>query len=399
MKVRAPKSAKSNTGASGSAATEMSQRHKFLKRNFGFLRGHISMVWERTAISVTIMTSIVHNTWYLSHIINCFVSQLYLISIQLKPQTKGSRSSSRVASESRSSQPSTSTHVISGGNICTATKRGRKRENVSNVQEIHRQRRGQGCCPHTMLRQQQDEAAKVQGQIAVDKDKATAMEHFGTFLGKLGTQIDDRLVPQYYRQALDLSLRMIEHSRSLLPVDRQIQQLQQQPQQYQAYIVYQEQPLRQQQQLTHDTGTNFTALAGPAPGSSQQAATSRDEATSSTWESFCPMEAMSSVSTVPQPSRPQSIPSMSLGFLPRLGYFTDTSHQHARSSRLILRWRLKDSNNKCYGVVIWTAVTVIIAMLCLTFADDVLNKKLIVQIKIQHWSSFINGTQMKYNSW
>ncbi len=50
-----------------------------------------------------------------------------------------------------------------------------------------------------------------------------------------------------------------------------------------------------------------------------------------------------------------------------------------------------------YGVLIWTAVTVIIVMLWLTFVD-VLNKKMIVQIKIQ---AFGNDTEVLlfYNSW
>ncbi len=53
---------KIKTGASGSAATQMSERDEFLERNFGFLRGHISRVRGRTAMSVSIMTSIVHTT-------------------------------------------------------------------------------------------------------------------------------------------------------------------------------------------------------------------------------------------------------------------------------------------------------------------------------------------------
>ncbi len=256
------------------------------------------------------------------------------VSFQLKPQTDISRSSSRVASESeeeavdpspiQASQAQASTSSAEGTSVQQPKGKGKgKTSQISRQYTVSDE--DEGAALITMLRQQRDEAAKAQGEIAVllDKDKATAMEHFGTFLGKLGTQIDDRLVPEYYRQALDLSLRMIERSRSLPPVDGQIHQPQQPPQQYQPYMVYQEQP-RQQQQLTQDSGTTFTALVGPAPGSSEQAATSCDVATSSTWETFGPTAGMSLVNTVGQPSRPLSTPNMSLGSFPRLSDMSQT---------------------------------------------------------------------------
>jgi len=59
---------------------------------------------------------------------------------------------------------------------------------------------------------QQQETAQLHANIAREHSSHTA---WGNWMGVMAKQIDDRLIPRFYRQSLDLMLAMVDESRQL----------------------------------------------------------------------------------------------------------------------------------------------------------------------------------------
>ena len=72
---------------------------------------------------------------------------------------------------------------------------------------------------YSRQRRQQTERGLIQGQISsmLQQDQSLAMVQFGNFVGRLGSHIDERLVGDYYRDVLNLTLNTIDRSRNLPP--------------------------------------------------------------------------------------------------------------------------------------------------------------------------------------
>lgn len=173
------------------------------------------------------------------------------------------------------------------------------------------------------LQTQQQQSARIHGQIAnlLDVDQSSAMSTWGTFLGKMCARIDERLLPQYYRESLDHVLGFVDRSR-MMPIA--------QPppppplQQYTHFAQPAQQQLQQQQQEQQQP--TFTSLLPPAPGTSQQQQSGyigrqfgdgNPQASSSGWDTMVPTAGQTRVQTG-VPARPLSTPNMSLTSMPRL---------------------------------------------------------------------------------
>lgn len=168
------------------------------------------------------------------------------------------------------------------------------------------------------LQRQQVEAGKIQGQITqlLEKDGASAMAHFGSFLGKLGCQIDERLVDGFYREALDLTLRTIAKSRSLPPlhppaVHHPAQHAQYDQFQQNQFVDTQFQP----QPPLPPTFTSLLEPLQPPTASSQQGLPA-----ASMWDTVSPSAGMNTA----QPVRPNSTPNISFGSISRLSNISQT---------------------------------------------------------------------------
>ena len=160
------------------------------------------------------------------------------------------------------------------------------------------------------LGQQQQETGQLQGQITqlLNTDQTTAMAHFGSFIGKLGSQIDDRLVDGYYRETLDLTLRTIDRSRQLPPLQVVLA-----PQQVYQQFVPQQYPQHHNLNIhTYDHPT-FTNLQTSGTQQQQQGPVSAPATTH--WDNTFVPTAGSSTAV---PVRPQSTPNSSRTSMPRI---------------------------------------------------------------------------------
>lgn len=173
------------------------------------------------------------------------------------------------------------------------------------------------------LERQKGNYDKIQDKLVtmLDAEQQSAMSQFGNFLGRLGLQIDERLVNGYYRDALDLTIKTIERSRSLPPIQRHplptapvpLQQPQQQFHQQQHFQQAQEQFQQPQQQPQ-----TFTAMFGGPLHQSQQ-----QQPSTSTWDTYQPSSGSNTAQLV-VPPRPWSTPNVSLSSLPRLSDISQT---------------------------------------------------------------------------
>ena len=144
------------------------------------------------------------------------------------------------------------------------------------------------------------------------------MAHFGAFLG---TQLDERLVDGFYREALDLTLKTIDRSRKLPPLMPPMQHPLPPPPQSHQFV-----PQPHQFMPPHDMNTQFQPYPQPQPpqptfhsmlGPFQPPpGPSTINASSSTWGTFM-TAGLNTVQPV-VPARHESTPNMSLTSLPRL---------------------------------------------------------------------------------